>query len=100
MEGGQEAMRLIAFVLFWAGMFMVVHEWYAPKHGLAITRAEKLYLAMALPLGFGAQISLDLLMELARGVAAAIAVIAIGVALNAWAIRRRMRRTSSAPIGL
>jgi hypothetical protein len=88
-------MRLVAFVLFWAGMFMAVREWvYARKHGLAITRAEKLYLAMAFPLSFGALLALDL-MGVPRVVATASSVIAMGVALSAWAVRRRIRRANS-----
>jgi len=88
-------MRLGAFVLFWVGLFMAVREWvYSRKHGLAITSAEKLYLAMALPVIFGAQLALDL-MGIAPQVAAAGSAIAMGVALNAWPLKRRIQRTSA-----
>ena len=91
-------MRFVAFVVFWAGMFMAIREWfYARKHHLAMTRAEKLYLAVALPLIFGAQLALDL-MGIAPQVATASSAIAMGVALSAWAIKRRIRRTN--PRGL
>jgi hypothetical protein len=91
----REAMRLVLFVLFWVGVFTAVREWvYARKHGLAITLAEKIYLAMALPLIFGAQLVLDL-MGITPEVATASSAIAMGVALNAWVIKRRIRRTSS-----
>jgi hypothetical protein len=92
--------RLVILVLFWAGVYMAVREWvYARKYGPAITRAEKLYLAMALPLIFGAQLVLDL-MGIAPEVATASSATAMSVALNVWAIKRRIRRTSSATRGL
>ena len=88
-------MRLVVFVLFWAGVFMAVRECvYARKRGLRITRAEKLFLAMALPLSFGALLALDL-MGVPRGVATAGSVIGVGVALSGWAINRRIQRTNS-----
>jgi len=84
--------RLVVFVLFWVGLFTAVREWlYARKHSVAITRAEKLYLAMALPLIFGAQLVLDL-MGIAPEVATAGSALAMGMALNVWAIKRRIRR--------
>jgi hypothetical protein len=50
-------MRTVIAILFWVGLFTAVREWlYARKHGVGITRAEKLYLAMVLPLIFGAQL--------------------------------------------
>jgi len=89
-------MRFVAFVLFWTGVFMVVREWvYARKHRHAITRAEKLYLVMALPLVFGAQLARDLV-GVSPVVAAASSAIAMGVALNVWAIKRRIRRIGPA----
>lgn len=92
--------RLVVFVLFWVGVFMAVRECvYARKLGLTITRAEKLYLAMVLPLGLGAALALDL-MGVPLRAATASSVIAIGVALSAWAVRRRIRRTNSATHGL
>jgi hypothetical protein len=87
-------MRFVIAVLFWVGLFGTVWEWmYARKHGEAITRAEKLYLAMALPLSFGAQLVLDLV-GIAPGGATAVSGLAMGMALNAWAIKRRIRRTA------
>ncbi len=88
-------MRSLAFVLFWVGVFNVVRECvHAKKHSHAITRAEKLYLAMALPLSFGAQVALDL-MGVPVAIAGASAVIALGVALNAWAVKRRIQPTTT-----
>jgi hypothetical protein len=87
--------RLVIAVLFWAGVFRTAWEWmYARKHGVAITRGEKLYLAIALPLIFGAQLVLDLV-GIAPGVATIGSALAMGMALNAWAIKRRIRRTES-----
>jgi len=87
-------MRLVVFVLFWVGVVMAVREWlYARKHGHTITRAEKLYLAMALPLIFGAQLVLDL-MGTAQEVSTAGSALAMALALTAWAIKRRIRRHS------
>jgi hypothetical protein len=84
----------VAFVLFWVGVFTTVREWlHARKHGVPITRAEKFYLALAFPLMFGLQLVL-ILAGIARQVAAGTAVIAIGMALNAWAIKRRIQRQS------
>ena len=81
-------------LLFWVGLFWTLREWlYARKHGLAITRTEKLYLAMALPLIFVAQLALDLI-----GISPEVnypgSALAMGVALNGWAIKRRIQRTS------
>jgi hypothetical protein len=91
----QEVMRLVIAVLFWVGLFWTVREWrYAKKHGLAIARTEKLYLAMTFPLIFVAQLALDVM-----GVAPEVAItgsgLAIGVALNGWALKRRIQRASS-----
>ena len=87
--------RLVIAVLFWAGLFGTDWEWmYARKHGVAITRGEKLYLAMALPLIFGAQLVLDLV-GIAPEVATTGSALAMGMALNAWVIKRRIRRTES-----
>jgi hypothetical protein len=89
-----EAMRFVGPILFWVGVFAVVREWlYARRHGLAITRGEKFYLALALPLIFGVQLVLDSMFGLA--VALAISGNSMGVALNAWAIRRRIRRADA-----
>jgi hypothetical protein len=47
--------RLVIAVLFWVGLLWTVREWlYDRKHGPAIARTEKLYLAMTFPLIFGA----------------------------------------------
>ena len=88
-------MRIVIAVLFWVGLILTAREWlYARKYGLAITRPEKVYLAMALPLIFGAQLVLDLVgIAPARTVAGS--VLAMGVALNGWAIKRRIQRASS-----
>jgi hypothetical protein len=87
--------RIVIAVLFWVGLFWTVREGlYARKHGLAITRTEKLYLAMALPLIFGAQLVLDLV-GIAPEVATTGSALAMSVALNGWAIKRRIQRTSS-----
>lgn len=87
------ALRALLFVLFWSGVIGVVREWrYSRKHGLAITRAEKLYLVFALPVIFGLQLVLDL-----AGIPFAmnllISFLAMCVALNAWPILRRVNRT-------
>jgi hypothetical protein len=86
---------IVIAVLFWVGLFWTVREWlYARKHGLAIARTEKLYLAMALPLIFGAQLVLDLV-GIAPEVATAGSALAMGVTFNGWAIKRRIQRASS-----
>lgn len=87
--------RLVIAVLFWVGLLWTVREWlYARKHGLAIARTERLYLAMTFPLVFGAQLVLDL-MGIAPEVATSGSALAIGVALNGWALKRRLQRVSS-----
>jgi len=87
--------RLVIAVLFWVGLLWTVREWlYARKHGLAIARTERLYLAMKFPLVFGAQLVLDL-MGIAPEVATSGSALAIGVALNGWALKRRLQRVSS-----
>jgi hypothetical protein len=87
-------MRLIVPILFWVGLFAVVREWlYAKRHGLLISRAEKIYLAMALPIIFAAQLTLDLA-GIGREVASTASALAMGVVLNAWAVRRRMGRAN------
>ena len=54
-------MRFVLGVLLWVGLFATVREWrYARKHHLAITLAEKLLLASALPLGVVAQLAVEL----------------------------------------
>jgi hypothetical protein len=99
-EGGEAMMRLVAFVVFWAGVFMLVREClFARKHRLAITRVEKLYLAMVLPIIFCVQLALDSL-GVPRGAAPVGAVIAMGLAFSAWAVRRRSRRTKDRSRGL
>jgi len=91
---GWEAVRLVAPILLWVGLFAVVREWlYARKHGLTITRAEKLYLALALPLIFAVQLVIDSMFGLQAAVAFSLS--AMGLALNAWAIKRRVQRTSA-----
>ena len=86
-------MRVVLFVLFWGGVFATVREWrYARKHHVVITLAEKLLLALALPLGLIAQIAVEL-----AGFApdsGTIAMFVIGVVLNGWALRRIQRRTA------
>lgn len=87
-------MRLVAFVLFWVGVFTAVREWlYSRKHGVPISRAEKLCLVMVLPVIFGTQLVL-VLVGVARQVAALGSALAMGMALTAWAINRRIQRTN------
>ena len=79
-------------IMFWVGVFRVVKEWrYSRRHGLLITLAEKLYLALAVPIIFANQLVLDL-----AGVPFDVNVtgsfLAMGLALNAWPIRRRIQR--------
>jgi Kef-type K+ transport system membrane component KefB len=79
-------------ILFWVGLFGTVWEClYSRRHGVAITRAEKLYLAMALPVIFAAQLVLDLV---GIGVATTLSAFAMGVALNAWVLKRRIGRSA------
>jgi hypothetical protein len=86
-------MRLVVGLMLWVGLFGVVREWlYARKHGLAITRLEKLYLAMALPLILGAQLVLETLVGIPEIPTAGLA---LGIALNGWAMKRRIRRRHS-----
>jgi hypothetical protein len=88
-------MRLFIFALFWVGVFTVVREWrYSRKHGVTITRAEKIYLTTALPLIFGAELVLELV-GVAPHLAMTGSAIAIGLALNGWGITRRLRRALS-----
>ena len=83
-------MRLVVFVLFWVGLFTAVREWlYARKHSVAITRAEKLYLAMALPLILCAQLVLESLVGIPQVPTAGIA---LAIALNGWVLNRRIQR--------
>ena len=90
-------MRFLAAVLFWVGLFSIVLEWrYARKHVVAITRTEKLYLLLVLPLIFGAQLALDLL-GVPPDVLLPGSLLTMGVALNGWAIRRRLQRRANAP---
>jgi len=85
-------MRVLIPVLFWTGLFGTVWEWwYAKKHGLAITRAEKVYLALALPGIFAVQLAVDL-MGAPRAVVLPASALAMGMALSAWVIRRRVQR--------
>ncbi len=85
-------MSVVVAVLFWVGVFAAVREWlYARRHGLLISRAEKMYLAMALPTIFAVQLTLDLA-GIAREVATTGSALAMGIALNAWTLKRRMRR--------
>jgi len=87
---------IVIAVLFWVGSFWTVREWrYARTHGLAITRAEKLYLAMALPIIFATQLVLDLMGIAAPEVTTAGSALVMGMALNGWALKRRIQRTSS-----
>lgn len=85
-------MRILIAVVFWVGVYGIVRECLAARRrGPAITRAEKLYLATVLPLIFAAQLVLDVL-GIAFQVATGISALAMGLALNAWAIGRRLRR--------
>jgi hypothetical protein len=84
---------LLAFVLFWVGFFGTVREWrYATKQGLTITRGEKVYLALVIPIFVGAQLVMDL-----AGVrvqfAALFSVLGMGLALSGWAMKRRIQRS-------
>jgi len=83
-------MRLVLGLMLWVGSFGIVWEWlYARKHGEAITRAEKFYLLMALPLILGAQLVLESLGGVPQIPTAGIA---LAIALNAWVLNRRIRR--------
>lgn len=86
--------RYVLFVAFWVGVFGVVREWrYARKHRLPITLSEKLLLALALPLGLAAQLAVE-----RAGFAPGDGIIwalVICVALNGWAINRRIQRHGS-----
>jgi hypothetical protein len=85
--------RFVVFVLFWVGLFAAVREWlYARRHGVPISRAEKIYLAAALPVIFAVQLALDLV-GIAPELATTGSALAMGMALNVWVIKRRMRRT-------
>jgi hypothetical protein len=85
--------RLVIAVLFWVGLFLTVREWrHARKHRLTISRREKLYLALIFPVILGVQLILDLIGI--RGITP-MSVLAVGAALNGWAIKRRVQRVSS-----
>ena len=87
-------MRVLAFVVFWVGVFRVVREWlYSKKRGAVITLADKLYLVFVLPLLFGVQLVLDLA-GVPFEVNVLISGLAMGVALNAWTIKRRIQRNA------
>jgi hypothetical protein len=88
--------RIVIAVLFWVGLFLTVREWrHARKHRLTISRSEKLYLALVFPVIFGAQLVLDLVGIAPPERTTAGSALAIGVALNGWAIKRRTERASS-----
>jgi hypothetical protein len=94
-SGSVQAVRLFAGILFWVGLFGVAREWlYARRRGVRVSRSEKAYLVTALPLIFGAQLALDLI-GVAPAVATTVSGLAMGIALNGWALMRRMRRTNS-----
>ena len=85
-------MRYVIGILLWVGLIRTVQEWrHARKHRLAITRTEKVSLAMVFPVFFGAQLMLDL-MGVAPGVATTVSGLGMGLALNAWATQRRLHR--------
>jgi hypothetical protein len=85
--------RLVLFVLFWVGLFATVREWrYARKHDVAITLAEKLLLALALPLGLVAQLAVELAGFTPDS--GTIALLVICVVLTGWAMKRRIQRTA------
>jgi hypothetical protein len=77
-------------LLLWVGLFGIVWELLrARKHGVAVTRAEKLYLAMALPLILCAQLVLESLVGIPQVPTAGIA---LAIALNGWVLNRRIQR--------
>ncbi len=94
MTGSVAAVRYFGAILFWVGLFWVAREWlHARRCGVPISRSEKVYLVTALPLIFTAQLALDL-MGVAPLTATTISGFAMGIALNGWALMRRMRRNS------
>lgn len=83
----------IIALAFWVGLFLAVREWrYSRKHGLRITRAEKLYPALAFLLLLGAQ-PVFYLAGMPVETSVPINGIAIASIPNVWAFRRRLRRT-------
>jgi len=82
--------RTLLAVVLWVGLFGIFWEWrYARKHGVTVTRGEKLYLAMALPLILGAQFVFESLVGLPQIPPAGIA---LAISLNAWVLNRRIQR--------
>jgi hypothetical protein len=71
------------------GLFAAVREWrQARRRGAAITLAEKVLLASALPLGLVAQLAVE-----QAGFApqsGVIAALVIAVVFNGWALKRRI----------
>ncbi len=95
MNGIVAAVRTIGVILFWVGVFWVAREWfYSRRRGVPISKFEKICLVTALPLIFCVQLALDL-MGVTLLVSTTISVLAMGVALNGWAIMRRVRRSGS-----
>jgi hypothetical protein len=90
-----DAVRLGVAVSFWVGVFGTAWEWiYARRHGAPVTRVDKIYLVIALPLIFGAQLFLDLVGVATEAVVAGSAL-AMGIALNGWVLKRRIGRAGS-----
>jgi Flp pilus assembly protein TadB len=79
-------------VVFWVGVggiaWEVVHAW---RHRVVITRTEKLYLALAFPLFVFGVLAFDVL-GLPTEVALPPAALCLGIALNAWVLKRRIER--------
>ena len=85
-------MRLVVFILFWVGVVTATRElWFVRK--LPLTRAEKLYPAIAFVLAVAAQPVLYLIGASTR-VAAFVMAFSLGGILSAWALQRRVRRTA------
>jgi uncharacterized membrane protein SirB2 len=88
-------MRHVAFVVFWAGVFMALREWfYARKQRVPITRSEKLYPAIAFALLIVAGALLDLV-GISPQAIGYVQVFSIAGILTVWAMRRRVRRTAA-----
>ena len=61
-KGEEDTVRLVLFVLFWVGLFATLREMAVCQKARCkhITRADKLLLVLALPLGLVAQLAVEL----------------------------------------
>lgn len=87
--------RFAIGILFWVSVFGIVREWlHSKKHGVAITFAEKGYLASTIPLFLALAYVLEMFVGFPTEVAAPISIVVLALALSAWPIKRRIQRTS------